>query len=328
MNTGPPADPARLGLLPHPRTPLIGREREVAAVCDLLRRDDVPLVTLTGSGGVGKTRLALQIAAEIEREFTDGVHVVSLAAIGDPALVPSAITERFGLVDLVDEPLWDRLQRVLRPKQLLLVLDNFEQVIDTAPYVGDLLASCPALRVLVTSRESLRIAGEHEFPVSPLALPDPVRLPPLHVLAECESVALFLQRARAVKPDFALTDDNAPAVAEMCARLDGLPLAIELAAASVKVLSPAEMLNRLSNRLDVLSRDARGVSPRHQTMWNAISWSYDLLNPAEQLLFRRLSVFVGGFALEAAEAVCRETENGKREESRAPVSRLPFSVSV
>jgi predicted ATPase/class 3 adenylate cyclase len=290
--------------LPLQPTPLVGREREVGEIADRLRSEEVRLLTLTGPGGTGKTRLALQAAADMLEEFEDGVFFVALAAVTDPELVPSAIAEPLGVRESAEQPLPEGLKGFLREKELLLVLDNFEQVLDVAPVVGELLGACPKLKVLATSRIPLRLYGEREYPVPPLALPDPRVLPPLEVLTHYEAVRLFVERARAVKPDFAVTNESAPAVAEICARLDGLPLAIELAAARVKVLPPKKMLERLADRLKLLKGGARDLPTRQQTLRGAIDWSYELLEEGEKALFGRLSVFAGGRTLEAIEEVC------------------------
>jgi predicted ATPase/class 3 adenylate cyclase len=290
--------------LPTQLTPLIGREQAVQAVVALLTSADIRLVTLTGPGGIGKTRLGLQVAAELTGDYADGVYVVELAPISDPGLVAGRITQTLGLVDTSGRPLLDLLVERLRDRRMLLVLDNFEQVLDGAPVVDDLLRCCPTLSVLVTSRAPLQLRGEHEYPVPPLVLPEAGRPVTPEVLSQYEAVALFIERATAIRPDFAVTNANAPAVAAICARLDGLPLAIELAAARIRLLAPGALLARLGHSLDFLTGGRRDLPARQQTLRSAIAWSYDLLRPPEQRLYRRLGVFVGGFTLEATEAVC------------------------
>ncbi len=296
-------DPRRTNLPAQP-TLLIGRDQEVAAVCALLRGPEVRLLTLTGPGGTGKTRLGLQVAAELLDAFADGIYFVDLAPIRDANLVVSAIAQTLGLTGRGDQPLRDRVRAHLRDKRLLLLLDNFEQVLDAAPVVAELLAACPQLKVLVTSRMPLQLRGEQEIPVPPLALPDLHRLPELAALSQYAAVALFIQRARAVQLDFAVTNATAPAVAEICHRLDGLPLAIELVATRVKLLPIPALLARLDNRLKLLIGGARDLPARQQTIRTTIAWSYDLLTAAEQRLFRSLAVFVGGCTLDAATTVC------------------------
>lgn len=299
----PPAtSQRRTATLPRQLTSFVGREREVATVTQLLAA--VPLVTLTGPGGVGKTRLALRVAEGEAGSFEHGACFVSLAHIRNPTLVPPAIAQALE-VRFADGPsLPGRLIRYLRHKQLLLILDNFEQVRASAPFIGDVLAACPEVSVLVTSRAPLHLQGEHEYPVPPLALPDPAAVPAVERLAECDAVRLFVQRARSVSPDFALTSGNAAAVAGICHRLDGLPLGIELAAARVKLLPPPALLARSAARLPLLTGGARDLPARHRTLRQAIDWSHGLLGEAEQVLFRRLAVFVGGWTLPDAEAVC------------------------
>ena len=292
--------------LPVQRTAFIGREHEATGLCQLLSRVDVQLVTLTGPGGIGKTRLALQVAGEIADQFPGGVCFVALSAVGERGLIAPTIAQAVGVRETGNtspqESLIEYVGALSQP--MLLLLDNFEHLVSAAPFVAQLLTTGPKLKVVVTSQAPLHVYGEHEFSVPPLALPDPKSIPPLEVLSRLPAIALFVERAQAVKHEFTLTKENAPAVAAICSRLDGLPLAIELAAARIKLLSPSAMLTRLESRLNLLTGGARDLPTRQQTLRNTVDWSYGLLNGAEQTLFRRLSVFTGGCTLEGVEAVC------------------------
>src|SRR6266568_5059015 len=290
--------------LPLPLTTLIGREQERAALCTLLQGSEVRLLTLTGTAGVGKTRLALEVARELVHDFADGVYFISLAPLSDPAFVMPTIAHSMGLMESGSQSLLDLLRTSLHAKHRLLLLDNFEHVLTAATLLAELLEACPALKLLVTSREVLRLRGEHQFAVLPLALPDPKRLPDDRSLAHVPAVDLFLQRAQATRADFHVTADNAATIAEICLRLDGLPLAIELAAARVKLLAPQALLARLDRRLPVLTEGARDLPLRQRTLRNTLAWSYSLLTQEEQHLFQRMSVFAGGATLAAVEAVC------------------------
>ncbi len=293
--------------LPVSRTGFVGREKEAAAAKELLLREDMRLVTVTGPGGIGKTRLAVEVASGLIESFPGGIYFVALSPLRDPGLLASVIVQALGIREAGGQSPLEILKKNLQDSfraPMLFLLDNFEHLMQAAPTVAELLAMGPNLKILVTSRAALHVYGEHEFPVPPLALPDARSLPSVEVLSQCPAVALFVQRAVAAKPDFELNRENAAAITEICARLDGLPLAIELAAARVKVLSPSSMLTRLASRLQLLTGGARDLPQRQQTLRAAMDWSYDLLNPAEQNLFRRLSVFVGGCNLEGAEAVC------------------------
>ena len=290
--------------LPAPLTRLIGRNQDIAAVRNALMRSEARLLTLTGPPGIGKTSLSIAVAREVHPAFSDGAAFVALAPISDPTLVMPTIARALGIKETADQPPLDQLKRALQAKRLLLLLDNFEQIVDAAPLVVELLEACPGLKALVTSRAALHVRGERLYGVPPLLLPDLTQHPAPGALARNPAVALFVERAQAVIPDFTLTEQNAPAVAAICVRLDGLPLAIELAAAQVKLFAPTALLARLRDRFALLRGGARDQPTRQQTLRNAIDWSYHLLTRAEQCLFRRLAVFVGGWTLHAAAAVC------------------------
>ncbi len=304
--------------LPAPLTRLIGREGAVEQLRQLLGRDEMRLVTLVGPGGSGKTRLALHVANELVSTFAQGVWFVDLAALRDPALLPQSIMQALSILSIRPAsglPGIQRLTTYLRDKQLLLVLDNFEQVREAAPVVEELLAAAPGLKVLVTSRVVLHLYGESEFSVPPLDVPDPGAALDMTQLACYGSIQLFVERARAVALDFALTADNAAIIAQICARVDGLPLALELAAARVKLLPPALLLQRLSAAsLSMLTGGARNLPGRQQTLRNTVTWSYDLLSPSGQAWFARLGVFSGGWSLEAADAMMQAVAASTRSE--------------
>ena len=288
--------------LPKPLTSFIGRERELAQAKRLLQGSY--LVTLTGPGGSGKTRLCIALAAEVAGDYPDGVYFVPLAPVRDPGLVPSTIAQSIGLQDARDRPLMEHLVSQLRERQLLIVLDNFEHLLPAAPVVTQLLQETSALRILVSSRSSLRVSGEQECPVPPLEVPEVEARPTAASLAACESVCLFAERAAAAAPEFTLSDENAPAVAQIARRLDGLPLAIELAAARCKLLPPEAIVPRLEHSLGLLTGGGRDLEDRQQTLRATIAWSYDLLTEGARRLLAACSVFAGGASLEVIETVC------------------------
>lgn len=296
--------------LPTPPNSLIGRAQDVTCISARLRQDSVRLLTLIGPPGIGKTRLGLQVAWDLVDTFADGVWFIPLASIHDPGLVAAAIAQPLGVQETADQPLGELLQRYLREKALLLMLDNFEHLASAAQPVAELLAACPRLKILVTSRAALHLQAERQFPLAPLALPDPALLSDVEAVARAPAIALFVDRAQAVRHDFILQSRNVADVVAICQRLDGLPLAIELAAGRSKNLAPQMLLQRLAHRLALLTGGMRDAPDRQQTLRAAIAWSYDLLDTAEQALFCRLAVFVGGFTLDAAEGVLRTEAQG------------------
>ena len=292
------------GNLPVPPSPLIGRDVELVAVTAMLRQPDLRLATLTGAGGTGKTRLAIAAAEELQREYEDGVYFVDLSALDDPELVPATIAGALGVREAAGQAIEQSLKDALRERQLLLVLDNFERVVAAGRRISELLAVGRRVKVIATSRTGLRLSGEHEYPVPPLLVPRRGDASDIDALGRNAAVELFVARARAARYDFELNSANSQVVAEICRALDGLPLALELAAARTKVLAPEELLARLERRLDVLTAGPRDVPERQQTLRAAIDWSYRLLGEPEQELFAASAVFAGGFTLEAAAAVC------------------------
>ena len=290
--------------LPQPLTSFVGREAELRTVARLLQHPGVPLLTVTGPGGVGKTRLALEVARQLDDAFPDDMFFVSLAPISNPRLVLPTIAQHVGIRETGQLPPSEQLQILFADQRSLIILDSFERVVDAAPQLTGLLAACPHLKMLVTSRIVLRVQGEQELPLTPLALVESTSVTSLHEIRANESVELFVQRAKAVRPAFDLSPENAPLVAEICTRLDGLPLAIELAAARIRLLQPQGLLARLTHRLPLLTGGPRDAPTRHQTLQKTIAWSYDLLAIEEQRCFRQLAVFVDGFTEDAAHSVC------------------------
>lgn len=288
---------------PFPLTPMVGRDREVVELREMLFRPDVRLVTLTGPGGIGKTRLALELATQVASRFPGGVAFVLLASTSDPDQILQSIAETLEIPIGSDRSIQETVLTYLRPRRMLLVLDNFEHILDAAPHVSRLLSTSAFLKIVVTSRSVLRIDGEHEFEVPPLALPEDDNLAP-DALTRTDAIALFLQQVRTVAPDLELADGELGTIAAICRKLDGLPLAIELAAARMRVLSPEELLARLDRGLSILSGGRRDAPARQQTMRATIEWSHDLLTPDEQALLRRLAIFSGDWAIEPAEAIC------------------------
>ena len=328
-------DPHRPQALPLPLTTFIGREREIATIAAMIRNPDLRLLTLTGPGGVGKTRLAIEVARTVAGEFPDGCWFVPLAPVQVPSLVADAIAYALGVRDVAAGPVEEEIAVALGGRRALLILDNFEHLLAAGAPVARLLAACPSLTILVTSRAVLRVSGEHDFAVPPLSLPGRSTAESsgqalAEVLVEAsEAARLFVARAKAARADFAVTTINATFIAELCRRLDGLPLAIELAAARIKHLPLPALLQRLEPRLPLLTAGARDAPARLRTMRDAIAWSYDLLTPAEQALFRRLAVFVGGFTLDAAESVGSGwPEAGSAKTRLTPDRRLPAPASV